>query len=95
MSTTTTNTQHHYTPIALAAAATAVVVGGLTAIGVAASHDSTSPAQPSTSTSSTYHGKCNADPRCFPPSKSHYVSKGQGDPLPPPVRGGRTMPGLP
>jgi hypothetical protein len=65
---TTTATQHHFPhALAFAAASAVVVVGGLTAIGVAAYQDNTA-SHPSTSTTTTQNQQC-PDPRCMPQSQ--------------------------
>ncbi|HEY2880682.1 hypothetical protein [Nocardioides sp.] len=94
MSTAAT-TQHRFPhQIALAAAATVVVVGGVTAIGIAASQDSTT--TPTGTTSATHHWPGCTDPRCLPPDqRAHGQDKGHPGQFPSPAPGGQPQIGLP
>jgi hypothetical protein len=76
---TTTATQHHFPhALAFAAASAVVVVGGLTAIGVAAYQDNTTASHSPTSTA-TYNQQC-PDPRCMPHAQQQQPSQGYPGP---------------
>lgn len=94
MSTTAT-TQHRFPhQIALAAGATVVIVGGVTALGLAISQDNAT--APAGTTSSTHPWPGCTDPRCVPPDqREHGPSKGHPGQFPPPVGGGQPQIGLP
>jgi len=91
MSTATATPQHRPHTLALVAASAVVVLGGLTAIGVAASQDSTTSKSPSVSTSPNNNQMC-PDNRCLP--QSQQQSGAQGSAVPP-LKGGHVMMGMP
>ncbi len=94
MSTATTSQHHSFpTSLALAAASAAVVlVGGLTAYGISAAQDSTTPAQSTVSTSTTQNRMC-PDSRCLPPAQrggGQNSRSGEQN-----LKGGHTVPSIP
>lgn len=90
--TTATTTQHHSFPtsLALAAASAAVVlVGGLTAYGISAAQDDTTPAQSKVTTQNSH---C-SDSRCLPPA--HRGGGHHSNRVEPPLKGGHRVTSIP